>query len=275
MSNVDTEVTVYSYANQALVGVLTGFQQPMGGCSDTSSNVYITDSAAQQIVEYAHGGSKPIKKLNDAPDYPYACSIDPITGNLAVANDDGSSQEGNIAIWPQGSGEPTRYTDSQVYNFENCAYDANGNLLANGYVDSGYQTYFAWLPRGGTQLANVIVPGPRGGWKWGHIDGVGWDGKYFTIDAYEIYRIVLTHGQAYYAGETTFQYPEGESESGPFAFYLTTPTTQATAAISGIANDDGGDSVTYWPYPGGGEPGAMITHGIDRPFAVTISLGKQ
>ena len=45
------------------------------------------------------GGTKPIKKFDDSPDSPYTCSVDPTNGNLAVANNDGTSTQGNIAIW--------------------------------------------------------------------------------------------------------------------------------------------------------------------------------
>jgi hypothetical protein len=272
-TNVDNEVTVYDYANQTLVGVLTGFTQPMGECSDGSGNVYITDYAAEQILEYVHGGSKPFKKLSDAPDHPYVCSVDSKTGNLAVANDDGSSQEGDIAIWPQGTGSPTRYTDSSIANFEGCAYDPGGNLLVeSGYVGYGYATYFAWLPHGGNRLINLYVPGPKAGWKWDYILGVQWDGKFFALDDSNIYRIALSHGQAYYVGEVPIKY-EYQGENGPYAFYLKKPAKEATEVIGG-ANGEYGSSVNFWTYPSG-SGGLSITHGIDRPFGVAISLAKN
>ena len=117
VSNIDNEVTVYTASNQKLVGVLTDFKQPMGECVDGSGNVYITDYAAEQILEYAHGGGKPIKTFSDSPYSPYTCTIDPTTGDLAVADNGDSSQAGDIAIWPPGSSQPTRYTDSQILNF--------------------------------------------------------------------------------------------------------------------------------------------------------------
>ena len=275
VTNADNEVTVYNYANQTLVGVLTGFSQPMGDCSDTSGNVYVTDYTAQQIVEYAHGVSEPIEKLSDTPDHPYACSVDPKTGNLAVANDDGTSQQGNIAIWQHGSGSPTLYTDSKAENFESCAYDSNGNLFAtSGYAGYGYQTSFAWLPSGGSKLVSLNVPGPNPSWKWSGVFGVGWDGKFFVIDASTIYRIALTHGQAFYVSEIQLTYDEEQGENGPYVFYLKTPTTEANAVIAG-ANGDDGASVNYWAYTAGGAQTAEIAHGVDRPFGVAISLRKR
>jgi hypothetical protein len=188
VSNGNGEVTVYRYWKHTLVGILTDFSQPMGECVDKSGDVFITDYAAKQIVEYAHGGSKPIKTLNDAPDSPYTCYVDPATGNLAVANDDGPSNEGNVAIWSGASGSPTTYTDSTLSNFQGCAYDDKGNLLVtNGYPGYPYATYFAWLPKNGTKLININVPGPESSWGWYDVKGLQWDGKYFVLDAYDIY----------------------------------------------------------------------------------------
>jgi len=99
VSDSNGEVTVYRYWQHTLVGTLTDLTQPMGECTDSAGDVYITDYAAKQILEFAHGGTKPLRKLNDSPDSPYACSIASSTGSLAVANDDGGSTEGDIAIW--------------------------------------------------------------------------------------------------------------------------------------------------------------------------------
>src|SRR5580692_1267669 len=86
VSNSDGLVNVYHYWQRTLVGVLTDFKQPMGMCVDNEQNVYITDYGAETIVEYPHGGTTPIQTINDAPYGPYNCSVDPTTGDLAIAN---------------------------------------------------------------------------------------------------------------------------------------------------------------------------------------------
>ncbi|HYL26616.1 MAG TPA: hypothetical protein VEW74_02210 [Candidatus Nitrosotalea sp.] len=269
VSNGNGEVTVYRYWQHTLVGVLTDFTEPLGECADGSGNVYIADYAAEKILEYSHGGKKPIKTLDDAPDSPYACSVDPTTGNLAVANNDGTSTQGNIAIWQKASGSPTHYTDSKIDNFVGCAYDGNGTLfVANVYV-YGVGTFFAWLPKNGSKLVDVTVPSPdpsRGG--WGYVTGIQWDGKYFAIDAYNIYRISLIHGQAYYVGSS--QLGSGD----PFWIYNNTPGQQGTQVVGGV-NGNSGSRVDYWHYPAGGSPIYSLSHGVDKPFGVTISLKAQ
>jgi hypothetical protein len=268
VSNMDNEVTVYTASNQKLVGVLTDFTQPMGECVDGSGNIYITDYAAEQILEYAHGGGKPIKTFSDSPYSPYTCAIDPTTGDLAVADNGNSSQAGDIAIWPPGSSQPTRYTDPQILNFEAAAYDGSGTLLVSNGVSYGQQTAFAWLPRGGTRLINVIVRGPKGGVNWANLNGIAWDGQYFVLDAYDLYRVSLIHGQAYYVDEILIDYPEDAHPSGPLWLYKSGSQMQI---IDGIVGYGYGGAVGIWSYPGGGGATAMFTHGVDRPFGVTVS----
>jgi hypothetical protein len=266
VSNANGEVTVYRYWQHTLVGVLTDFTQPMGECADSRHNVYITDYAAKQIIEYAHGGSKPIKRFDDSPDSPYTCSVDLATGDLAVANDDGTSQQGNVAIWSGGSTEhKTTFTDSALGNFIGCAYDASGNLLVtNG---RGYSTpaSFAWLPNGGARLVNIKIPGPRTTDDWYYVSGIQWDGKYFVLDEGYAYRISLLHGQAYYVGYTSLD-PTG----GPYAIYDNTPGEQGTQIVAGISGRSY-SSVNLYHYPAGGQPVNEITHAIDRPTGVVVS----
>ncbi|MGA2759983.1 MAG: hypothetical protein ABSF08_06675 [Candidatus Cybelea sp.] len=267
VSNVDNEVTVYTASNQKLVGVLTNFTQPMGECVDGGGNVYITDHAAEQILEYAHGARKPIKTFSDSPYSPYTCTIDPTTGDLAVADNGDSSQEGDIVIWPPGSGQPTRYTDSQILNFSAAAYDSSGNLLASNGYSYGHKTGLAWLPHGGTRLINVTVPGSKGAQNW-DLSGIAWDGQYFVIDAYYLYRVSLIHGQAYYVDELLLDYPEDTHPSGPLWIYK---LGSQLHVIDGIVGASYGGAVGTWSYPGGGKATAMFTHGVDRPFGVTVS----
>lgn len=271
VSNGDGEVTVYRYWQRTLVGVLTGFTQPMGECVDAKQNVYITDYAAQRILEFAHGGSKPVATFNDAPDSPYACAIDPTTGNLAAANDDGTSAQGNVATW--SAGKRTTYTDPALYNFQGCAYDDSGNLLVtNGAVYYTQSTQFAWLPKNGTRLITIKVPSPYPSYGWGDVLGIQWDGKYFVIDGDEwVYRESLIHGQAYYVGSTQ-AYAQDWYNDGPYAIYDNTPGSQGTQIVEGMRGITGGSQVAIWHYPAGGQPLATIDHAIDEPVGVAISL---
>src|ERR1700722_12711236 len=141
VSNSNGTVNVYKYwQNHALLGVLTDAPNPMGECADKKGNVYVVDygsrSSAGDILEYAHGGKAPLRIIEDGSYNPYGCSVDPQSGDLAVANLQGYSNEGNIAIYRHAKGKPIFYTDSYLYNFASCAYDSHGNLLTtNGTRD--------------------------------------------------------------------------------------------------------------------------------------------
>ena len=268
ISDGNSEVTVYRYWRRTLAGLLTGFKEPKGLCVDAKSNVFVADYGAQQIVEYAHGATKPVRTISDAPYDPYDCSIDPLTGSLAVANAGGSSGEGNIAVYSHLSSKPTYYTDSHLSDFQSCVYDADGNLLVtNGYLRRSGSASFAWLPYGGTKLIDVNVPGPTPYNTWQYVQGLQWDGKYFVIDDYStLYRYALLKGQAFYVGAT---YLDIENP-GLYWIYDKDPMQQGTQVVGAA-----GSSVEYFAYPAGGDGIHYISHGIDAPYGLTISLKKH
>ncbi len=272
ISDGNGEVTVYRYEKRTLSGVLTGFTQPLGLCVDAKGSVFITDYGAQQILGYAHGASKPFVTISDAPYDPYDCSIDPLTGNLAVANaGGGSSGAGNIAVYEHASGEPTYYTDSSLSVFQSCVYDASGNLLVTDGNLKHDDAFFAWLPKGGSKLIDINVPGPRTSYNWSEVQGLQWDGKYFVIDGYnELFRVALLKGQAYYVGATYLDIDRPEL----YWVYNNTKDQQGTQIVG--ASDNGSYSgVAYFNYPAGGDSIYYISHGIDAPYGVTVSLKKH
>ena len=119
---------------------MTGlYSGPDGECSDKVGNVFITIQG-EKIVEYAHGGTKPIATLNDPGYYPNACSVDPTTGDLAVANVSGPTKHrGSLAVYKHARGAPKFFVDPdyefQTYYF--CGYDPMGNV----FVDGGDPSY--------------------------------------------------------------------------------------------------------------------------------------
>ncbi len=263
ITNGNEEVTVYNLETQKLVGVLTNFTKPMGECVDASGNIYIADAGANTVVEYAHGGSKAIETFDDSPDTPYTCTVDPTTGNLAVANND------NIAIWPNGGcGKATRYTDSALGSFDGCAYDTAGNLLTTNGADP---SAFAWLPHGGSQLDTITMPGPKSGWQWYYVAGIQWDGRYFVLDFESTAnRVTVLHGLAYYVGDTQLG---NDDTYGPYAIYIPSPKSQSTQLLGRTYNEDlGYYDVESFDYPSGSGPLFKITHGLDTPFGLAVSL---
>ena len=84
-------VNIYSYPADKLVGQLAGgFGSPEGLCNDKAGNVFVTDTSTGDVYEYAHGATQRLATLydNSAPLYPFGCSVDPTTNNLAVTSAD-------------------------------------------------------------------------------------------------------------------------------------------------------------------------------------------
>jgi hypothetical protein len=96
------------------------------------------------------------------------------------------------------------------------------------------------------------------------VQGVGWDGEYWTVEAYDLYQYTINI-KPQLIGTVKLQ-----GDSGPVAFYGADPNKQATQAVGA----DSTGYVYYWKYPAGGEPIAQVTHGLDEPFGVAISVQK-
>ncbi len=155
-------VYVFAYPNgRKLVGELSVTSNIMYGlCSDRKGDVFVTDNSEPSgsglysyVYEYKHGGSEPSATFLD----PWAadgCSVDPATGNLAVANwfTGGSEQTGNVIVYDGTTGRYTTYFDSKIPYVKWCAYDDNGNLYIDG---ADFGTQIAVLRKGETSFSNI------------------------------------------------------------------------------------------------------------------------
>jgi hypothetical protein len=130
------------------VGALLGLPAPAGMCVDKEQNIFITNGlnrGTYVTLEYIHGGTNPIQVLGD-PGNPVACSIDPTTGNLAIATV--GDYASGIALYKKATGKPTLYSDSAFTDMWFCGYDDKGNL----FVDGDGNTQLAELPKGSKLL---------------------------------------------------------------------------------------------------------------------------
>jgi|SRR5579862_8284170 len=281
VSNGNGTVSVYSYSDGTIVGVLTKFKQPQGMCSDRSGNAYIADYKARKVYEYAHGGTKPILVLNDPAYHPYACSINPRNGDVAVANATQSyDTPGSIRVYSPGSNKTVTYTATFDDHFIGCAYDDHGDLFV--VSDSYYYTYesgsffvFYYLPKAATQLIKLDVPNPHyySGWEYQDVQAVAWDGRHWIVESYEYLDRYDINVDVTYVGDTvlnsTYRY------QGPIAVYRATRKAKATQVVAASSSFSGKSAVDYWAYPAGGYPTQTITQDLDNPFGVAISLGSS
>ena len=170
-SRKKASVYVVGYPKGNRVGTIIGFYSPAGLCADASGDVWVTDSDPYTgngyLSEYAHGGKHPIATLQDPNNSPQACAVDPMTGNLAVAN-----TQDSIAIYPAAQGTPTYYsTAGLVEKPDMITYDGAGNAYFAG--SSGHP---AWLPAGSSTATKFsLKPSPprRGPFRW--------DGQYLAV----------------------------------------------------------------------------------------------
>ncbi len=203
----DEQLYMLSYPAGQLVGSfsVTG---PRQLCSDSQGNVFLT-LASDQITEYAHGGTTPIRALTDPREGPTGCSVDPTTENLAVANGgNGSGSNANVVVYAGGRGSPETFTDASFAHFAFCGYDNAGNLFANGVSPSG-EFRLAELPKGSSTFTDITLDKRVVGGGGGSIQ---WDGKYVALAAQEglIYRISGSSGHV--LGTVKLKSPEAVSD---------------------------------------------------------------
>lgn len=79
-------VYIFALGSGKVVGMIGGLNRPVGVCSDKNSDVYVTNTLSNEILEYAHGGTTPTATLADPAGTPAACSVDESTGSLAVGD---------------------------------------------------------------------------------------------------------------------------------------------------------------------------------------------
>lgn len=225
-------------------------------CSNSSGDVFVP--SGNEVIEYA-GGSGQIATLSERKDYvAYGCSVDPTTGNLAVANENVKGGRGVIAIFAGAQGNPAYYSDSAMDTYWYCGYDDQGNLFVDGQGDSR----FAELPQGSKKFTNISVPVK----SFGQIQ---WDGKYITIatkTAQTIYRLNIM-GSAAKIVSTTRLEP---------SLSLAQPWIEGNTIIRAFRHlSKYSYKIGFWKYPTGGKHYLLIKSPDKHVdiLGVTVSVG--
>lgn len=237
-------VSVYSW-NGKLLKTLKISYSPRGLCNDKSGDLYVVDTAGAKIAEYAAEGSRRIRTLKDAGQRPAACSVDPNTGNLAVANaKTTSSGIGSVAIYAKAMGKPKLYTNSGLTAASYCGYDDKSDLFVDGVMGQPFpgNVWFGELPAGQNSLLQIKVDR-----KIEEPGEVQWIAPYVTIGALyfdTIYRLTVSGDKAKVAGTTKLKGAE-----------VVNSWIQGTKVIAGtIIFTSVPGKVEVWNYPAGGKP---------------------
>jgi hypothetical protein len=250
-------VVVYSYPNLKIVGTLTGFTNPQGDCVDKANNVWIANTQASQLIEYAHGGTTPIATLSDPNQYPVGCSFDPTSGNLAVSNFYSTNgPPGSVSIFKKGSGTPTVYTPPNFAVVYYLGYDRKGRLYLDG-IDSGSSFLFASFNR--KTFKNITLDHPIGG--PGAIQAIGKDmvvGDQ-TNGANAAYRFAIRGSTGKLMHTTPLT-----GANDIVQFYILNK-----ALVGGDFNPNG-STADRFKYPAGGTP-TKTASGLSAPIGAVIS----
>jgi hypothetical protein len=249
-------VDVFDYKYRKQIGMLTGFELPEGQCVNKTGNIWITDFDAKMVVEYAHGGTSPLKTLGTAGN-PVGCSVSS-GGDVAVANSLGNA--GNIEVFSKGSSTGAIFKNHRCDPVWTPGYDLNGNLFFEGkeYSRYSYKINVCELPVGASSIRRVSFNEKISG-----LGSVMWDGKYLALTN-------TTNGRR------TYVYQAHESQSGNLIAMNTTQLIDRSCSdtevyqvfIVGTKNTPvgqkqgvaalGGNVLCYndfdgWSYPKGGK----------------------
>jgi hypothetical protein len=224
-------VYVLSYPAGKLVGKI--IHAISGLCTDAKGDVFLTQTwySKSRILEYAHGGKKPIATLSDPYTGVGSCAVDPTNGNLAVAN----AQGGAILVYPEAKGKPKAYN---VWFYPaNIGYDANGSLFV-------FDKVLAQLERNG-QFQRIKYDRRQ----YASI-GIQWDGQYMAL------------GQSTTNYTSVVQRYTIKGHNGDYkgTVHLEKPSVAFFIEGSTLVTSDGEDDVYFFNYPTGGAPMQTITN---------------
>jgi hypothetical protein len=255
------DVYVFTFPRGKLVGTLTDQNNPAGLCTDKKGDVFVTQLyGGGHIVEYARGKTTPTETLSDPGYEPGACSVDPATGNLAVANIVSDYfGEGNLLVFPHASGTPATYqppASGSWFSLNTLGYDNQGNVFFAGSCNSAFCA--GELPKGSGTTENVTLSkSPT------NCGTVQWDGKYITFDDQSdgtVYRYTFKGTVGTEVSDTTLSGSSDVDGSWIAGRRMAAP------------QQDGADVLVY-SYPAGGKATKTIT-GVTQPFGTAISAKR-
>jgi hypothetical protein len=259
-------VRIYDFPSLKLVGKLTGFDEPQGLCSGAAGNIWVANTLGDQIIEFAHGGTKPIATLADPAGSPVGCAFDSKSGDLAVTNIEDTSGPASVLVYRRARGTPLVYGNPAQSADYFAGYDSAGNLYVSG--SGSKQTYvLTVLPRGSNSLVPVKVTGAT---------------IYFPGTVAARARGLILGDQSCKKHATSCLYRAAVSGrtarvTGMVALGGSCDVAQAWVGAAQIAGGDdeanckyGHSTVDRWHYPAGGAPIGSAT-GAAMPVGATVS----
>jgi hypothetical protein len=247
-------VYIYQVSNGKLVGMLTGFQEPVGMCSDRSGNVWVVDLEQESVSEFAHGSTRATTGIDTDGGEPQSCSVDPVTGDLAIGVTNLGSAHGWIQICTPDR-QCTNYPHSTVAYVAFVSYNKDGDLYADGRADANGA--FVMNVRSGGHFHSITIKGATINAPGAIVNSNG----------------VLSIGDTQ---STVYQLAKDGTVTG--ATSLAGASGCMQFAIQGSKKGEAltcpnstGANVTKYKYPAGGKPTKTIT-GFTEPYAAVYSI---
>jgi hypothetical protein len=252
-------VFIFNYTPNSMkfAGYVPLGSAPVAECVDKAQNVWVvTDS--RLLLEFAHGGTSPISSIGVSAHSAFGCSVDPTTGDLAVAVET-NEIKGAVFIYKHAKGKPVEH-DDPANLVADCAYDNRGNLYADRWVDVSDLTIDV-LPKGKSTFAYVTtdqtvdVPGAMQA-----------NGKYVVVGDEDLgvaYRFIVTPSRA-----TTVDSITLDQETRLGGFFID------RNRIVAMGGDSGGGLLSLYRYPQGGER-IRTAHNMGQPVAAAVSRAAK
>jgi hypothetical protein len=266
VSYYESEVIgIFDYPSGKMTGAITGVGFIVGLCTDADGDVFVGRQGS--IIEYRHGATTPVATLNDGKFTAWACSVDPTTGNLAVANT--GRHNDNVAVYAHAAGKPTIYRNPFFSEYFGCGYDAAGNLYVLAFrKGSGGPNLLGELPKGESAIKIITLshtPVGQGGLQW--------DGKYLAVSSpgeNAIFQFKIRGKLGKKVGETVLSGGNGIEQ---FSFPDIHGEPGQTTKI--VGNNTASDETLEWPYPGGGSPDLTIHTKYTAPVSAVVSVASS
>jgi hypothetical protein len=269
------DVFVYAYDKGTLEGQLTGLDDPYGQCVDKKGNIWVVNFGGGSVSEYAHGGTQTVRTLTTGYQ-PMGCSVDPTTGNLAVAASE------SVDVFVHARGKAHVYQSEMCHPFWAPGYDNAGNLYVEALLYGSAKPLQGYsdplpceLPHGGKSLRGTHVSG----FGIYYPASVMWDGKHLTLSDQDyldknettIYRVSEdASGNLKSIGQTLLTDDcDGNDVEVPQPFILGKTVVGGNLRCSYYGSHSKFD---YWPYPAGGSPARSLQSPPEKPVGQSISI---
>jgi hypothetical protein len=166
--NVNHLGFVSDYANNVVyyidnIGVcgqaIGGFTNPQGIAVDRQGNLWVANTLASNVLEFAPPyNAGPKATLNDPGEWPVDVCVD-LQGNVAVTNIyDVNGGPGNVVLYAAGNVNPTGQASNANYPSPRfCAYASNGNLAFDDWNPNNGTTNLGLVLRGNSNNMNAVV----------------------------------------------------------------------------------------------------------------------